>query len=99
MKDLVTKKIVNFELIDNLHYFGMIASGFLVQKKADPGVFTIPSIIGVFNIVKEFFHLGCRINLMSFYILYRIGLGSPQTDKNEAFNDRLFNQKACRNFV
>ncbi|PHT31519.1 hypothetical protein CQW23_27856 [Capsicum baccatum] len=43
MKDLLTKKqAVSYELADNVHHCSVIATRSLVQKKTDPGAFTIP---------------------------------------------------------
>ena len=43
MKDLLTKKrAASYELADNFHHCSAIATRSLVQKKADPGAFTIP---------------------------------------------------------
>ncbi|XP_055830785.1 uncharacterized protein LOC129899797 [Solanum dulcamara] len=48
MKDLVTKKrTVIFELTDNLHHCSAIATRSLMQKKKDPGTFTIPCTIAL----------------------------------------------------
>ena len=47
MKDLVTKKrSVTFEYDDRLQHCSVIATRFLVQKKEDPGAFTIPCTVG-----------------------------------------------------
>ncbi|XP_049372555.1 uncharacterized protein LOC125837493 [Solanum verrucosum] len=43
MKDLVTKKrAVSIDLTNNIHHCSAIATRSLVQKKEDPGAFTIP---------------------------------------------------------
>ena len=47
MKDLVTKKrLVTIEDDDRLQHCSVIATRFLVQKKEDPGAFTIPCTVG-----------------------------------------------------
>ena len=47
MKDMVTKKrSVSFENDDWMQHCNAIATKSLVQKKEDPGAFTIPCTIG-----------------------------------------------------
>ena len=47
MKDVVTKKrSVTFVDDDRMQYCSAIATRSLVQKKEDPGAFTIPSTVG-----------------------------------------------------
>ena len=53
MNDLVTKKrSVTFEDDDRLQHCSAIATRSLVQKKEDPGVFTIPYTFGLLHLAK-----------------------------------------------
>ena len=65
MKDLVTKKrLVTFEDDDRLQHCSAIATRSLVQKKEDPGAFTIACIVGSLHFAKALCDLGASINLM-----------------------------------
>ena len=50
----------------------------LVQKKEDPGAFTIPCTIGLLHLVKALCDLGASINLMPLQIYKKLGLGDPK---------------------
>ncbi|KAK4726724.1 hypothetical protein R3W88_031641 [Solanum pinnatisectum] len=64
MKDLVTKKrAASFELEYNVHHCRTIAIRSMVQKKEDPGAFTIPCTIGAFEFAKALCDLGASIIL------------------------------------
>ena len=55
MKDLVTRKrSVNFEDNDRLQHCSAISTRSLVQKKEDPGAFTIPCTVGSFILRKHY---------------------------------------------
>ena len=59
MKDLVTKKrSVTFEVDYRLQHCSAIATRSLIQKKEDPGAFTIPCTIGSLHFVKALCDLG-----------------------------------------
>ncbi|PHT40145.1 hypothetical protein CQW23_18999 [Capsicum baccatum] len=78
MKDILTKKwAASYDLADNVHYCSAIATRSLVQKKADPGAFTIPCTIGSLDFAKAFCDLGASINLMPLSIYRKLGLGDP----------------------
>ncbi|XP_015060260.1 uncharacterized protein LOC107006145 [Solanum pennellii] len=63
MKDMVTRKIsLTFEDDDRIQHCSDIATRSLLQKKDDPGVFTIPC---------------ASINLMPLSIYKKLGLGDP----------------------
>ncbi|PHT31728.1 hypothetical protein CQW23_28065 [Capsicum baccatum] len=78
MKDLLTKKrAIIYELADNVHHYSAIATRSLAQKKADPGAFTIPYMIGSLDFAKALCDLGASINLMPLSIYRKLGLGDP----------------------
>ena len=79
MKDLVTKtRSVTFEDDDRMQHCSAIATRFLVQKKEDPGAFTIPCTIGLLHFAKALCDLGASINLMPLSIYKKLGLGDPK---------------------
>lgn len=66
IKDLVKKKkMVSFELVDNVHHYSEISYRSLVEKKEDTEDFTIPYTIGYLNFVRVLYDLGASINLMT----------------------------------
>ena len=78
MKDLVTKKrSVTFEDDDRMQHCSAIATRSLVQKKKDPGNFTIPCTIGLLHFAKALCDLGANINLMPLLFYKNLGLGDP----------------------
>jgi len=79
MKDLVTKKrVVSFENDEKLQHCSAISKRSLVQKKEDPGAFTIPCTIGKMHFAKALCDLGASINLMPLSIYKKLGLGAPK---------------------
>ena len=79
MKDLVTKKrSVTFEDDDKMQHCSAIVTSSLVQKKKDPGAFTIPCTIELLHFVKTLCDLGASINLMPLSIYKKLGLGDPK---------------------
>ncbi|KAK4737397.1 hypothetical protein R3W88_001094 [Solanum pinnatisectum] len=79
MKDLVTRKwAVSFEDDDKLQHYSAIATRSLVQKKEDPGAFTIPCTIGLLHFAKALCDLGSSINLMPLSIYKKLGLRDPK---------------------
>ena len=79
MKDLVTKKrSVTFEDDDRMQHCSAIATRSLVQKKEDPGAFTIPCTVRSLHFAKAFCVLGASINLMPLSIYMKLGLGDPK---------------------
>ena len=59
MKDMVTKNIsVSFEDDDRMQHCSAIATRSFVQKKEDPGAFTIPCTIGLLHLLKHYVILG-----------------------------------------
>ena len=79
MKDLVTKKrSVTVEDDDRMQHCSTIATRSLVQKKEDPGAFTIPCTIRLLHFVKALCDLGASINHMPLSIYNKLGLGDPK---------------------
>ena len=73
MKDLVTKKrSVTFKDDDKLQHCSAIATRSLVQKKEDPGAFTIPCTVGSLHFAKALCDLGESINLMPLSIYKKL---------------------------
>ena len=59
MKDLVTKKrSVTFKDYDRLQHCSAISTRSLVQKKKDPGAFTIPCTVGSLHFAKALCDFG-----------------------------------------
>ena len=78
IKNMVTKKmLVSFEDDDRMQHCSDIATRSLVQKKENPGAFTILCAVGSLNFAK-LCDLGARINLMPLSIYMELGLGDPQ---------------------
>lgn len=50
MKDLVTKKTLSFEPVDNVHHCSTMDARSLVEKREDLKEFTIPCTIGSLNL-------------------------------------------------
>ena len=79
MKDLVTKKIsVTFEDDDRLQHCSAISTRFLIQKKKDPGAFTIRCTVGSLHFAKALCDLGASINLMPLSIYKKLSLGDQK---------------------
>ena len=91
MKDLLTKKkTVSYAMIDNIHYCSAISTRSIVQKKADPGAFTVPCTIGLLKFEKALCDLGASINLMPLSVFKKLGLGdSTPTNMRLLMVDRL----------
>ena len=59
IKDLVTnKRLVTFEDNDRMQHYSAIATRSLIQKREDPGVFTIACTVGSLHFVKALCDLG-----------------------------------------
>ena len=80
MKDMVTKKrAVSFEDDKLMQHCSAIATRFPVQKKKDPGAFTIPCTIRLLHFAKALYNIGASTNLMPLSIYKKLGLGDPTT--------------------
>ncbi|KAK4733610.1 hypothetical protein R3W88_007871 [Solanum pinnatisectum] len=77
MNDLVTnKRVVSFENDERMQHYSATATRSLVQKKKDPGAFTIPCTIGVIHFLNGLCDLGANINLMPLSIYKKLGVGA-----------------------
>ncbi|XP_069152804.1 uncharacterized protein [Solanum lycopersicum] len=78
MKDLVTKKrSVTFEDDDRMMHCSATTTRSQVQKKKDPGVFTIPCTIRLLHFAKALCDLRAIINLLPLSI-YKKDFGDPK---------------------
>ncbi|XP_049345386.1 uncharacterized protein LOC125809872 [Solanum verrucosum] len=76
---LLKQLSINVQLMEALEQIsGVIATRSFVQKKEDPGAFTIPFTIGILHFAKALCDLGASINLMSLSIYKKLGLGTPK---------------------
>ncbi|XP_070003396.1 uncharacterized protein [Nicotiana sylvestris] len=74
LKDLITKN----ELVSVTHQVSSIIATTTVQKKEDPGAFTIPCTIGARDFARALCDNGASINLMPLAIYKQAGLGMPR---------------------
>ncbi|XP_070020231.1 uncharacterized protein [Nicotiana sylvestris] len=76
LKDLITKKkTTKNEVVNVTHRISSIIATSTVQKKEDPGAFTIPCTIGVHDFARALCDNGASINLMPLAIYKKAGLG------------------------
>ncbi|XP_070008229.1 uncharacterized protein [Nicotiana sylvestris] len=69
LKDLITKKkTTKNEVVNVTHRVSSIIATTTVQKKEDPGAFTIPCTIGVRDFARALYDNGAIINLMTLAI-------------------------------
>nr|XP_009763451.1 PREDICTED: uncharacterized protein LOC104215362 [Nicotiana sylvestris] len=79
LKDLITKKrTTKNEVVNMTHRVSSIIATSPVQKKEDPGAFTIPCTIGERDFAKALCDNGASINLMPLAIYKQAGLGMPR---------------------
>ncbi|XP_070022354.1 uncharacterized protein [Nicotiana sylvestris] len=79
LKDLITKKrTTKNEVVNMTHRVSSILATSPVQKKKDPGAFTIPCTIGERDFAKALCDNGASINLMPLAIYKQTGLGMPR---------------------
>ncbi|XP_070015978.1 uncharacterized protein [Nicotiana sylvestris] len=80
LKDLITKKrTTKNEVVNVTHRVSSIIATSTVQKKEDPGAFTILCTIGTHDFVRALCDNGASINLMPLAIYKKVGLGIPRT--------------------
>ncbi|XP_070036724.1 uncharacterized protein [Nicotiana tomentosiformis] len=76
LKDLITKnKTTKNEVVNVLHRVSSIIATTVIQKKEDPGAFTIPCTIGLSDFSRALCDNGASINLMPLAIYNQVGLG------------------------
>ncbi|XP_049405227.1 uncharacterized protein LOC125868673 [Solanum stenotomum] len=76
---LLKQLSINVSLIEALEQMSSaISSRSLLQKKEEPGAFTIPCTIGMLHFAKALCDLGANINLMPLSIYKKLGLGAPK---------------------
>ncbi|XP_070031677.1 uncharacterized protein [Nicotiana tomentosiformis] len=79
LKDLITKnRTTKNEVVNVTHRVSSIIAATTVQKKEDPGAFTIPCPIGLHNFARAFCDNGASINLMTLAIYKQAGLRMPR---------------------
>ncbi|XP_049368425.1 uncharacterized protein LOC125833324 [Solanum verrucosum] len=75
LKELATKKrSMDFETIEVSHSCSVTISSNVIVKKDDPGEFTTPCTIWIFQFAKALCELGASINLMPYAIFKQLGL-------------------------
>ncbi|XP_075083504.1 uncharacterized protein LOC142167245 [Nicotiana tabacum] len=79
LKYLITKKkTTKNEVVNVTHRVSSIIAIIVVQKKEDPGAFTIPCTIGLRNFARALCDNGASINLISLAIYKQAVLGMPR---------------------
>ena len=81
MDMVITKRSVSFEDDDRMQHYRAISTRSLMQKKEDPGAFTIPCTVGLLHFTKPLCDLSASINLMPLSIYKKLGLGDPKPTK------------------
>nr|XP_009797348.1 PREDICTED: uncharacterized protein LOC104243792 [Nicotiana sylvestris] len=72
------KKTTKNEVVNVTHRVTSIIATSTVQKKEDPGAFTIPCTIGAHDFARALCNNGASINLMPLAIYKKEGLGMPR---------------------
>ena len=76
MNDMAAKKrSVSFEDDNHMQQSSAISTRSLMQKREDPGSFTISCTIGLLHFAKVVCDVGTHINLMHLYIYKNFGFG------------------------
>nr|XP_016453914.1 PREDICTED: uncharacterized protein LOC107778216 [Nicotiana tabacum] len=79
LKDLITKKITTkYEVVNVTHRVSSIIATSTIQKKEDPGAFTIPCTVGTHDFARALCDNGASVNLMPLAIYKQAGLGMPR---------------------
>ena len=84
IKYLVIKKIGHFEDERRIQHCSVIATRSLVQKKEEPGAFTIPCTVGLLHFVKALCDLGGEHKSHAPLDLQEVGFGRPKTHGDAA---------------
>ncbi|XP_059306331.1 uncharacterized protein LOC132057747 [Lycium ferocissimum] len=97
LKDLLMKKRpVQHETVSLTHTVSFIISITIVQKKADPGAFTIPCSIRYHDFAHAMCDNGASINLMPLAIYKQSGLRIPRwTMMRLQMTDRSIQRPVC----
>nr|XP_016514876.1 PREDICTED: uncharacterized protein LOC107831608 [Nicotiana tabacum] len=74
----LSKKTTKNEVVNVTHRVTSIIATSTVQKKEDPGAFTIPCTIGAHDFARALCNNGASINLMPLAIYKKEGLGMPR---------------------
>ncbi|XP_070054520.1 uncharacterized protein [Nicotiana tomentosiformis] len=75
LKDLITKKrTTKNEVVNVTHQFSSIIATTTIEKKEDPGAFSIPCTIGLRDFARALCDNGASINLMPLTIYKQAGL-------------------------
>ncbi|XP_016546226.2 uncharacterized protein LOC107846320 [Capsicum annuum] len=75
---VIKKRNISYEVVGGLHNYSIITSRSLVQKKSDPGAFTITCTIGTSRFSKALCDLGASINLIFLAVFKQLGLKPPK---------------------
>ncbi|KAK5842248.1 hypothetical protein PVK06_004584 [Gossypium arboreum] len=80
LKELLTnkRKLEDLSTVELNEECSTILQNKLPTKLKDPGSFTIPCLIGSFNVDKALADLSVSINLMPYKMFKQIGLGEPK---------------------
>ncbi|XP_076954094.1 uncharacterized protein LOC143628364 [Bidens hawaiensis] len=80
LKDILTnkQKLAEVSSIPLSAGCSTVLQSKLPEKMADPGSFTIPCILGDDTVSHALADLGASINLMSYSVFSRLGLGEPR---------------------
>ena len=70
--------MVTFDDDGRMQHCSAITARSLVQKKEDPGAFSIPCTVESLHFAKALCDLGASINLMPLSIYKKLGLGDPK---------------------
>ena len=79
-----------------MQHCSVIATRSLVQKKKDPGAFTVPCTVGLLHFAKALCDLGASINLIPLWIYKKLGLGNPKPIAMRLqMDDRMVKSPIC----
>ncbi|XP_073120177.1 uncharacterized protein [Henckelia pumila] len=72
------RKIEAHAMVNLIENCSALVQNKIPLKLKDPGSFSIPCVIGNISFHKALCDLGVSINLMSFYVFRKLGMGEPQ---------------------